>query len=89
MSIWEAFLQVPPVSASLSIGWCLSPNGSKSRGGRLSCASLGTHEFHTMYDTAPILRVGVGCAYPMEGETGGKGARTIQTEGWGKAADGE
>lgn len=74
---------------SVCISPVVSPYGSKSRGGCLSCASLETHEFHTMFNTAPILRLGVGCVYPIEGETGGKGARTIETEGWGEAAGGD
>lgn len=72
MGIYEAFLQVPPVSETsifLRVSPVVSPYGSKSRSGCLSCVSLGTHEFHTMFNTEPVLRVGAGCVYPIEEET--------------------
>lgn len=47
----------------------VSPYGSKSRSVCLSRVSLGTHEFHTMFNTEPVLRVGVGCVYLIEEET--------------------
>lgn len=48
----------PPSQLDINISVCISlvvsPYGSKSRGGGLSCVSVETYEFPTALSTAPV-----------------------------------